>query len=92
MGAGASSLPPTIDKLTAQNAAGTLFNEAAFDGAAVDGVISRDEFLSAASALSLNDKPPSSADKLALVPTSASLMQCRSFLGTHSRLGAISPC
>mgnify|MGYP001384494833 CR=1 FL=1 len=85
MGAGASSLPPKIDKPTAQSAAGTLFDEAAFDGAAVDGVISRDAFLSAASALANTPGP-------AVVATSASLTQCRSFLlGTHARLGADSP-
>lgn len=47
MGAGASTLPPTIDKATAQSAAGAQFDEAAFDKAAVDGVVSREAFLAA---------------------------------------------
>ena len=83
MGSGASSLPPQIDKPTAKTAAGKHFDEAAFDGAAVNGVVSRDAFLSAASSL---------ADRPAVVHTTASLMQCHSFLlGTHSRVGADSP-
>ena len=39
MGAGASTLPATLDKATAKEAAGDKFDEAAFDAAAVDGVI-----------------------------------------------------
>ena len=49
MGTGASveSLPPTIDKPTAKSAAGGQFDEAAFDKAAVDGVVTKEEFLNA---------------------------------------------
>ena len=83
MGSGASSLPSTIDKPTAKSAAGTHFDEKAFDEAAVNGVVSRDAFLSAASSL---------ADTPAVAHTLESLMQCRSFLlGSHSRVGADSP-
>ena len=48
MGAGASTLPATLDKATAKEAAGNKFDEAAFDAAAVDGVISCNAFLAAA--------------------------------------------
>ena len=49
MGAGASTLPASIDKATAKTIAGDAYDEHAFDAAAVDGVVSRDAFLAAAS-------------------------------------------
>ena len=49
MGAGASSaLPASIDKATAQSFAGEQFDETAFDAAAKDGLVPKDEFLKAA--------------------------------------------
>lgn len=53
MGAGAStvtpeSLPPTVDKAMAQSTFGALFDEAEFDKAAIDGVVSREAVLAAA--------------------------------------------
>lgn len=55
MGAGASTatLPATLDKAVAQQAAGDAFDAAAFDKAAKDGAITRDEFLQAAAAVNL---------------------------------------
>jgi len=48
MGAGASAaLPIELDKATAKAAAGSRFDEAAFDNAAVSGTVSRDAFLAA---------------------------------------------
>lgn len=60
MGAGASTLPPTIDKATAKTFAGDEFDEAAFDREAIDGVVSREAFLKAAGTASLPtaDNPP----------------------------------
>ena len=49
MGAGAS-LPTSIDKATAQSLAGEKFDEAAFDDAAKDGAVSKEEFIAAAKA------------------------------------------
>ena len=49
MGAGASSaLPASIDKATAQSLAGDQFDETAFDAAAKDGVVPREDYLKAA--------------------------------------------
>ena len=55
MGAGSSALagatlPPTLDKVTAQQLAGDKFDESKFDAAAKDGAVSREAFLKAAGA------------------------------------------
>ena len=48
MGSAASTLPATIDKATAQQAAGEKFDEDAFDKMAVNGLVSHEQFLAAA--------------------------------------------
>ena len=48
MGAGASTLPAAVDKPTAKTFAGDRFDEKAFDAAAKDGVVAKDDFLKAA--------------------------------------------
>ena len=51
MGAGASTaaeLPAQLDRETAKQLSGNMFDPAAFDAAATDGVVSREEFLQAA--------------------------------------------
>lgn len=50
MGAGASAaMPEKLDKETARGLAGEAFDEARFDAAATDGLVSRDDFLKARS-------------------------------------------
>jgi len=51
MGSAASTLPATLDKETAKNTAGEKWDEAAFDKYAVDGVISREDFVREASSI-----------------------------------------
>jgi hypothetical protein len=48
MGTGASTLPAKLDKPTAQALAGAQFDEKAFDAAAKDGVVAKEDFLKAA--------------------------------------------
>jgi len=50
MGAGASTLPDTLDKVAAQQAAGDAFDEAAFEKACKNGTVTRAEFLQVAGA------------------------------------------
>lgn len=52
MGAAASTgLPAALDKESAQLAAGDRFDEATFDSAAVDGTVTREQFLAAATSV-----------------------------------------
>ena len=62
MGAGASTLPIAIDKQTAQSYAGAQFDEKAFDAAAKDGIVAKEEFLAAEKAV---QRPPTATSKCA---------------------------
>ena len=92
MGAGASAtLPATLDKAAAQQAAGEAFNEAAFDRAAKNGAITRDEFLQAAAGITPLAAAATTQNAMAKLRGNLTDVEPGTRVGVVTMLGSLCP-